>query len=433
MTTVRISPVTALRGTLRVPSDKSLTHRAILLAGVSDRTVTIADGLDSADTAATLNAVEACGVPASGHLGGTLVIEGRGLRGLHPSPHIDCANAGTLMRLLPGLLVGTTAEYLILDGDDSLRSRPMARIATPLRRMGASVFTAPGGTPPLVVNGGRPLTGMRHELQVASAQVKSCLLLAGLFAEGETWVVEPAPSRDHTERMLEAAGVEVLRDGPAVGVRGPVAGLSLPDLRVPGDFSSAAFHLVAGVLLADPEVRLEGVNLNPLRCGLLEVMRRMGADITVEEGPPVAGEPCGTILVRRAGTLRATEVAPEEVPGMVDELPLVGLLGALAQGTTVVRGAAELRVKESDRITAVVDALRALGVRAEELEDGFRVTGGRIVPGGRMEARHDHRLAMFGAVAGLASADGVSVQGFEACQVSYPAFAKDLAALGGVA
>ncbi len=433
MPTVRVNPVTSLSGTLRVPSDKSITHRAIMLASVSDRTVRVTAGLDSADTAATLNAVEACGVPVSGHLGGTLVIEGRGLRGLRPSPAIDCANAGTLMRLLPGLLVAGDSEYVILDGDDSLRLRPMGRIATPLRRMGAAIFTAPGGTPPLVVNGGAALTGMRHELPVASAQVKSCLLLAGLFATGETWVVEPAPSRDHTERMLAAAGVEILRDGAAVGVRGPVEGLSLPDIEVPGDFSSAAFHLVAGALLADPEVRLEGVNLNPLRSGLLAVMERMGADITVEQGPPVAGEPSGTIVVRRADRLHATEVSPEEVPGMIDELPLVALLGAVAGGTTVVRGAQELRVKESDRITAVVDAMRGMGVRAEEREDGFAVTGGGSIPGGEMEARHDHRLAMLGAVAGLASADGVSVHGFEAVQVSYPGFAADLRALGGVA
>ncbi|MFN8109809.1 MAG: 3-phosphoshikimate 1-carboxyvinyltransferase [Thermoleophilia bacterium] len=277
------------------------------------------------------------------------------------------------------------------------------------------------------------LTAVRHELAVASAQVKSCLLLAGLFADGETWVVEPTPTRDHTERLLGAAGVPVLRDGDAVGVRGPVEGLSLPDLRVPGDFSSAAFHIVAGAFLADPEVRLEGVNLNPLRAGLLNVLRRMGAAVEVLEGPEVAGEPCGTVVVRRAAGLRATEVQPHEVPSMIDELPLVGLLGAMAEGTTVVRGAEELRVKESDRITAVVDALRGMGVAAEEREDGFAVTGGGAIPGGTVEARHDHRMAMLGAIAGLASTGGVSVEGFEAVEVSYPRFVADLRALGATA
>lgn len=433
MPTVHVTPVTALTGTLRVPTDKSITHRAIMLAAVSDRVVTVDDPLDSADTAATLGAVEACGVRVEGHLGGRLTIHGVGLRGLRPGPALDCLNAGTLMRLLPGLLVGCPVEHVILDGDDSLRGRPMARIAGPLRAMGAAVFTAPGGTPPLVVTGGAPLIAMRHELTVASAQVKSCILLAGLHADGETWVTEPQPSRDHTERMLEAAGVPLLRDGDAVGVRGPVAGLALPDIRVPGDFSSAAFHLVAGALLADPEVRLEGVNLNPLRAGLLDVMRRMGADVTVHPGEPVAGEPCGTLVVRRTGTLHATEVTAREVPSMIDELPLVGLLGAFAAGTTVVRGAGELRVKESDRITAVVDALRAMGARAEELEDGFTVTGAARLPGGTMQARHDHRLAMLGAVAGLASTEGVRVEGFEAVQVSYPRFVADLRTIGATA
>jgi 3-phosphoshikimate 1-carboxyvinyltransferase len=430
MPTLRVSPVPALSGTLRVPTDKSITHRAILLGAVSDRTVAVDAPLDSEDTAATLNAVEACRVGVEGHLGDALRIRGAGLRGLRPSPAIDCANAGTLMRLLPALLVGNAADNVILDGDDSLRARPMARIARPLHLMGAAVFTAPGGTPPLVVNGPGDLRGRRFDLEVASAQVKSCILLAGLYADGETWVSEPTPSRDHTERMLEAAGVPLLRDGAAVGVRGPVEGLALPDLRVPGDFSSAAFHLVAAVLLADPEVRLEGVNLNPLRTGLLPILDRMGADVRVEEGPPVAGEPCGTLVVRRSGGLRATEVAPEEVPAAIDELPLIGLLGALAAGTTVVRGAGELRVKESDRIAAVVGALRALGVRAEERPDGFAVTGGRVLPGGEMHSGGDHRLAMLGAVAGLASADGVAVGGFEASTVSYPGFARDLAALG---
>lgn len=430
MPVLRVTPVPSLSGTLRVPSDKSITHRAILLGALSDREVTVRTPLDSADTAATLHAVEACGVDVEGHLSDTLVISGRGVRGLRPAPAIDCVNAGTLMRLLTGILVGQRGEHIILDGDDSLRRRPMARIARPLRQMGATVFTAPGGTPPLVINGGRPLKAMRHELTVASAQVKSCILLAGMFADGDTWVVEPSPSRDHTERMLTAAGVEVLRDGAAVGVRGPVEHLSLPDVDVPADFSSAAFHLVAGALRADPEVRLEQVNLNPGRTGLLEVMRRMGAEVQVVPGADVAGEPCGTLVVRRAGELRATDVEAGEVPSMIDELPLVGLLAAFANGVTTVRGAEELRVKESDRVQTVVAALRGMGVRAEELPDGFSVMGAGGLPGGAMESAGDHRLAMLGAVAGLASRDGVAVAGFEACQVSYPAFAADLRTLG---
>jgi 3-phosphoshikimate 1-carboxyvinyltransferase len=433
VTVVRVAPVPLLRGSVLVPPDKSLTHRALLLAAIGDREVTIARPLDSQDTAATLGLVEACRVPVTGALGDAVRVSGRGLRGLRPPSALDCANAGTLMRLAAGILTGQPADHVILDGDDSLRTRPMSRIATPLRAMGAQIFTAPGGTPPVVVSGGAPLRGMEHRLTVASAQVKSCLLLAGLYAEGTTWVHEPAPSRDHTERMLEAAGVALLREGGAVGVEGPVERLALPDVEVPGDFSSAAGLLVAGALLGDPEVRLPGINLNPGRTGLLAVMRRMGADVREEPGSDVAGEPCGTLVAARADALRATEVAPEEVPSMIDELPLVGLLGAFAEGTTVVRGAQELRVKESDRIASVVAALRAMGADAEEREDGFAVTGAPSLRGGGIVTLGDHRLSILGAVAGLASAEGVAVSGFEAVAVSYPGFARDLVALGAPA
>lgn len=434
MPSVHVAPVAAIRGRLRVPTDKSITHRALMLGAVSRGPVRVADGLDSADTAATAGAVEACGVAVQGDLGRSeLVIDGVGLRGLRLPDRIDCLNAGTLMRLFPGLLVGQPSGRTILDGDDSLRRRPMARVATPLASLGAAISTAPGGTPPLELVAGAPIRPAEHRLTVASAQVKSCLLLAGLFADGETWVFEPVASRDHTERMLEAAGVPLLRGDGGVGVRGPVDGLHLPDVVVPGDFSSAAPHLVAAALLADPEVALEGVNLNPGRTGLLQVLRDMGADITVTEGDPVAGEPAGTVVVRRVERLSGVEVAPEQVPSMIDELPLVGLLGALAVGRTVVRGAAELRVKESDRITAVVSALNGLGATASELPDGFVVEGAGALRGGHMDAVGDHRLAMLGAIAGLACPDGVTIDGFEAVEVSYPRFVRDLAHLGAVA
>jgi 3-phosphoshikimate 1-carboxyvinyltransferase len=432
MTTVRVDPVRTLSGSIRVPPDKSLTHRALLLGAISDGLVEIGAPLDSEDTAATLGAVEACGVVVEGDLGAAVRVKGVGLRGLRPPPMIDCLNAGTLMRLLPGLLVGQRAENVILDGDDSLRRRPMERVARPLRAMGATVWTAPGGTPPMVVSGGAPLTGISHRLEVASAQVKSCLLMAGLFAGGETWVAEPAPSRDHTELMLEAAGVELLRRDGMVGVRGPVERLRLPDLTVPGDFSSAAPHAVAAALVPGAEVRLVGVNLNPRRTGLLEVMRRMGVQIRVESGDTLAGEPVGDLVVRGAARLEATEVGPEEVPSMIDELPLVALLGALARGTTVVRGAGELRAKESDRIATVAAALNGIGAHVDEREDGFTSAGAPRLVGGRVSSHGDHRLAMLGAIAGLVSDEGVAVEDFEAVAVSYPRFANDLAAIGAV-
>lgn len=430
MPSLRIPPTSALAGEIHVPTDKSITHRALLLGAISDRTVEVRSPLFAEDTASTLAAVERCGVTVGGSLEeGAVRIEGAGLRGLRPPPAIDCGNAGTLMRFLPGLLAAQRGQHCVLDGDDSLRSRPMERVAKPLRRMGASIFTAPGGTPPLVVEADRELVGVRHELSVASAQVKSCLLLAGLYADGETWVSEPSPSRDHTERMLSSAGVEVLRDGSAVGLRGPIASLSLPDLEVPRDFSSAAPLIVAGVLCGDPEVRLPEVNLNPLRTGLLDVLDRMGAAVAVEDRRERAGEPVGTVVASRGPTLHATEVGGAEVPTLIDELPLVGLLGAFAAGTTVVSGAAELRVKESDRIASVVGMLGGLGARAEERDDGFVVEGSGALRGGDAHARGDHRLAMLAAVAGLASESGVLVEGFEAVEVSYPAFGADLARL----
>ena len=434
MPSLRVPPSPALAGEIRVPSDKSITHRALLLGAISDRTVEVRSPLDAEDTLSTLTAVERCGVTVAGGLEtGVVRIEGAGVRGLRPPPAIDCGNAGTLMRFLPGLLAAQVGQHCVLDGDDSLRGRPMERVARPLREMGASIFTAPGGTPPLVVDGGRELVGMRHELPVASAQVKSCLLLAGLYARGETWVQEPAPSRDHTERMLASSGVEVLREGRAVGVRGPVDSLALPDIEVPRDFSSAAPLIVAGVLAGEPSVRLPDVNLNPLRTGLLAVLDRMGGRVTVEARSERAGEPVGTIVASRGPTLHATDVQGDEVPALIDELPLVGLLGAFAAGTTVVRGAAELRVKESDRIAAVVGMLRGLGARAEELDDGFTVEGAGSLRGGEAHAGGDHRLAMLGAVAGVVSGSGVLVDGFEAINVSYPDFGADLARLTAAA
>lgn len=435
MTTVTFRPADAVAGTVAVPPDKSITHRAILLAAISDRSVVIDNPLQSDDTGATLAAARALGAGVEGGIDdGRVVVTGRGVRGLVPPPVIDCMNAGTLMRLVTGILVGQRpGDVTVLDGDDSLRRRPMRRIADPLVAMGAAVTPTGEGTPPVAVRPGLPLHGMVHDLPVASAQVKSCVLLAGLNAAGETWVREPVPSRDHTERMLRASGVDVMERDGMVGIAGPVAGLALPDVTVPGDFSSAAFAIVAGVLRGDPAVKVTGVNLNPGRTGLLAVLARMGADVVVQPGPDVAGEPSGDVVARRGGILQATEVTGDEVPSMVDELPLVGLLGALAAGTTVVRGAEELRVKESDRIRTVVELLRAVGADADERDDGFVVRGQMSLPGGEVHSHGDHRLAMLGALAGLASQSGVTVHGMEAAAVSYPSFTDDMRRLGAVA
>jgi len=434
VSSVRFSPAPSLAGALDVPPDKSITHRALMLAAVSDGRVVIENTLDSEDTGATLSAVEACGVEVEGHLGGTVVIEGVGLHGLRPPARIDCMNAGTLMRLFGGLLAGVTPTAVTLDGDASLRRRPMNRIARPLGAMGASIATVAGGTPPVTITPVRDgLRGVRHDLDVASAQVKSAILLAGLSAVGTTTVHEPVRSRDHTERMLAASGVDIRVDGASVSLDGPIAGLRLPDLRVPGDFSSAAFHLVSGALCAAPAIRLTGINLNPARSGLLPVLRRMGVAIDVLEGDPAGGEPFGDLVVRRAETLVGTEVTADEIPAMIDEVTLVALLGAFAEGETVVRGAEELRVKESDRIATTCSAMSALGADIEERPDGFVVRGTGSLPGGRIDAAGDHRIAMLGAVAGLASDDGVVVDGFEVAAVSYPGFVRHLDELGATA
>jgi 3-phosphoshikimate 1-carboxyvinyltransferase len=349
-----------------------------------------------------------------------LRVFGGGLRGFTaPAKPIDCGNAGTLMRLLPGILAGQQGRF-VLTGDDSLRSRPMERVAEPLRRMGASIETEDGHAP--IVIEGASLKSISYELPVASAQVKSAVLLAGLYAEGgETTVEEPLPTRDHTENMLAQAGVPVRRKPKSVSVQ-PVERFELGDVEIPGDFSSAAPFLVAATLLAGSDLTVHGVNLNPRRTGLLDVLERMGANITVFNRRRIGGEPAGDLDVRSA-ELVATTIGAGEVPLLVDELPLFALLAVHAHGDSVLRGAAELRAKETDRIEAVVDGLRRLGAHIRATPDGFTVRG---VPsrlrGGSVDARGDHRIAMLGAVAGLVSREGVEVEGAEVAAVSFPGF-----------
>jgi 3-phosphoshikimate 1-carboxyvinyltransferase len=341
------------------------------------------------------------------------------LRGLRAAS-IDCGNAGTLARLSLGLLAGQTGRQFELDGDESLRSRPMGRVAEPLAAMGAGVETE-GGRLPMGIDA-RPLRAIRYELPVASAQVKSCVLLAGLYAQdGPTSVVEPVATRDHTERMLRAAGARV-QVRPGLVEVWPAERLEPLRLTVPGDFSSAAPFLVAATLLPGSRLRIAGVGVNPTRTGLMTVLERMGARISLYNRTASGGEPVADIEVEHAD-LVATEIEPDEVPGMIDELPLFALAASMARGESVVRGAAELRQKESDRIETVTSALRALGVRIKSSDDGFRVMGVPARPkGGAMESGGDHRIAMVGAVAGLVSREGVRIEGAEAVSVSFPGF-----------
>jgi 3-phosphoshikimate 1-carboxyvinyltransferase len=412
-----------------VPGDKSVSHRAVLVGAICEGETRISGFGRSADTEATVGAVRALGVEVEELDVDTLVVHGVGLRGLRePDGPIDCANAGTLMRLLPGILVGQRGRFELI-GDASLSARPMERVAEPLRRMGAAVATTDGHAP-LVVAGGAPLRAVDYELPVASAQVKSAVLLAGLYAEGETTVVEPLPTRDHTERLLERAGAPVRRRPRSVSIR-PAARLSLGEVEVPGDFSSAAPFLVAAAIIPGSAVTAHGVGLNPRRTGLLDVLERMGARVAVYNRRLLGGEPVGEVEVR-ASELVGTAVEREEVPLLVDELPLFALAACHARGESVVRGAEELRHKETDRIEAVVEELRRLGAHIRARPDGFQVRG---VParlrGGVLDARGDHRLAMLGAVAGLASRDGVELRGAEAVEVSFPGFYGVLAQLAG--
>jgi 3-phosphoshikimate 1-carboxyvinyltransferase len=450
----RFAPSGPLRGTLRPPPDKSISHRAALIGAMGEGATVIESCLDAGDTRATLSAIQAIGAQveeldqSSGAGGNDLRVRGIGLRG--PGERfaegaepvaLDVSNAGTLLRILPGWLAGQGRGAWTLDGDESIRRRPVDRVAEPLRMMGARVECRDGRLPPLRVEGSA-LHGVSYELPVASAQVKSCVLIAGLLAHGETQVVEPAATRDHTERMLAAAGAEVevtelraaaaVHSGPVrrIAVR-PAERLAPERISVPGDFSSAAFLAVAAAIVPGSRVRLSDVGLNPTRIGLLGILNRMGAAVEVQEDLSRDGsEPRGTIVARH-GPLAGTRVHGDEVPLAIDELPLVALAGCFAEGRTVVSGASELRHKESDRVATVVEGLHGIGATVEALEDGFAVRGAGSLRGGTLDAHGDHRLAMLGAIAGLASREGVEVVGAEAAAISYPRFEADLASLLG--
>ena len=431
MTLVTVDPAEKLRGDLRPPTDKSISHRSAILGAMAAEPVRIRGFLDAADTNSTLQAVQ--------HLGALVqvgadevLVRGTGLRNAAvPDGPIDVGNAGTLLRLLPGWLAAQEGRAYTLDGDASIRRRPVDRIAEPLRLMGAEIDATDGRLPPFTVHGAH-LRSIHYELPVASAQVKSCVLLAGLVADGATTVSEPSPSRDHTERMLTAAGVTVHRNGRHLTVAGTDE-LTLDELVIPGDPSSAAFAIAAGVLVPGSRLVLHGMGVNWTRSGFVRIAQRMGAivigDLEDEPGDLVAAtEPISDLDVT-AGPLVGTVVEPEEVPLAIDELPLVALLGCFAEGDTVVRGAQELRLKETDRIATVVDGLTGLGATIEATEDGFAVTGTGGLRGGRISSHGDHRLAMLGAVAGLASREGVEIDGMEAADVSYPGFMDDMARL----
>ncbi|HEX8646130.1 MAG TPA: 3-phosphoshikimate 1-carboxyvinyltransferase [Thermoleophilaceae bacterium] len=440
----RFDPAGPLRGRVVPPADKSISHRAALFAAMSDEPVTIRNYLTAEDTLSTLDAIRALGAavemepptaggtPSASDEGVTVLVRGVGLGTAAPTTGglLDVGNAGTLLRILPGWLAGQPGGVWTLDGDASIKRRPIDRIVEPLRAMGARLEAREDRFTPLTIQG-TPLAALDYELPVASAQVKSCLLIAGLMAEGETTLTEPARSRDHTERILTRARASFRREGNTLHVA-PVDELELDDVMVPGDPSSAAFLAAAALIVPRSRIVIDRVALNWTRTAFFRIAARMGGVVLgdLEEPSDVVApeEPVGEIDVCQA-PLEGTVVEGDEVPLAIDELPLVALLGCFAEGETVVRGAEELRVKESDRIEGVVDGLRGLGADIEAAPDGFTVRGTGGLAGGRLEARGDHRLAMLGAIAGVASRDGVEVDGMEAAAISYPAFEADLAAL----
>jgi 3-phosphoshikimate 1-carboxyvinyltransferase len=430
--TARFEPAGALRGEYVPPADKSISHRAALFGAMADEPVVVRNYLESQDTRSTLDALLKLGAAVDEEREGCVVLRGVGLHAALEATGglLDVGNSGTLMRLLPGWLAGQPGGVWTLDGDESIRRRPVDRVAEPLSAMGAQVEAREGRFPPFTLRGAE-LSGISYELPVPSAQVKSCVLIAGMLAAGSTTVIEGSQSRDHTERMLRRARVPFEREGLRSTVS-QVDELELDQIDVPGDPSSAAFVAAAATLVSGSRVVIEDVGLNWTRTGFLRIAERMGAVILGDLEEPDSdadSEPVGELDVASAA-LEGTVVEPEEVPLAIDELTLVALLGAFADGETVVRGAEELRHKECDRIAAVVEGLRSLGADIEETADGFAVSGdGAPLPGGTLDSRGDHRLAMLGAVAGLASTGGVEVLGMDAAAVSYPGFEQDLRAL----
>ncbi len=439
MSQLIVHPSGSLRGAVGVPGDKSISHRALLLGALAAGSTHVMGWLPAADCQATLRCMRDLGVTVTQESDSELMVYGVGMQGLREAGHaLDCGGSGTTMRLLAGIRAGQPFRSTLV-GNEVLSRRPMGRIAEPLRLMGATIDGREGGRlPPLTIEGGR-LQGIDYHLPVASAQVKSAILLAGLFANGETVVHEPGPSRDHTERMLRLYGIDVQSEGPAVRLAGGQAlrGLEPANtgntLHVPGDFSSAAFLLIAGCLVPASEVWLRGIGINPTRSGLLDALVEMNAEVGMPEALEgelsETGEPAAD-LYARTSTLSAAEIAGELVVRMIDEFPIFAVAATQAEGTTLVRDATELRVKESDRITAVATELRKLGAQIDELPDGMAIHGPTPLAGAVVDSHRDHRLAMALAVAGLIASDETVVQQSEVIDDSFPGFAATLRELG---
>ena len=422
-----VQPGGALKGAIRVAGDKSISHRSIMMGSLAEGTTHVSGFLEGEDALATLNAFKAMGVNIEGPDNGKVVIHGVGMQGLQqPQASLDVGNSGTSMRLMSGLLAGQAFSTTLI-GDESLTKRPMKRVTDPLALMGAQIETTETGTSPLNISPVAALKGIDYDMPMASAQVKSCLLLAGLYAEGETWVTEPAPTRDHTERMLQGFGYEVMQDGPRRGVKGG-GKLTACDIDVPADISSAAFFLVGASIAEGSDLTLQHVGMNPTRDGVINILRLMGADIEVSNERVIGGEPVADLRVRSA-KLKGIQIPEDQVPLAIDEFPALFVAAACAEGETVLTGAEELRVKESDRIQVMADGLIALGVDAKPTPDGIVIQGGSI-GGGSVNSHGDHRIAMSFAMAALRATGDISIDDCANVNTSFPGFVELAASVG---
>lgn len=419
-----LQPGGSVAGEIRVPGDKSISHRSIMLGAIADGTTDITGFLEGEDALSTLNAFRAMGVKIEGPVDGRVRVHGVGLHGLRePRGPLDMGNSGTSMRLLAGLLAGQRFSTTLV-GDVSLSKRPMERVAKPLRLMGATITTQEGGRPPMVIEGKGQLQGIHYDLPMASAQVKSCLLLAGLYADGETSVTEPAPTRDHTERMLSGFGYPVERRGTATSAVRGGGTLTGTQIEVPADISSATFFMVAAAIAPGSDITLTHVGINPTRIGVINILTLMGADLTVSNRREVGGEPVADIRVCHA-PLRGIDIPADQVPLAIDEFPALFIAAACAEGTTVLSGAEELRVKESDRIQVMADGLATLGVDARPTPDGIVIQGrgtGAVFGGGTIYSHHDHRIAMSFSVAALRASAPIVIEGCDNVATSFPDF-----------
>ncbi len=424
---VKISPGGKLAGSIRIPGDKSMSHRSVILGALAEGITHVSGLLEGEDVLATIVAFRAMGVNIEGPDEGRLVIRGMGLHGLSQPQHdLNMGNSGTAMRLLSGLLSGQPFSSC-LTGDKSLSGRPMRRVVDPLTEMGAQISTAEGGTPPLQINPANGLRGIDYQMPMASAQVKSCLLLAGLYAEGKTCVTEPAPTRDHTERMLRGFGYPVTSDGSRVCLE-PGFRLKATDMVVPGDISSAAFFIVGASIAPGSRVEIKNVGINPTRTGILFILKQMGADIELKNERTVGGEPVADLVIQSA-PLHGIHIDEEHVPLAIDEFPAILIAAAVASGETILSGAAELRVKESDRISAMARGLTNIGVDITETADGMHVQGGQI-QGGTVDSHGDHRIAMAFAMAGLMSNTEIVIDDCDNIATSFPDFHSLAASCG---